>query len=80
MSFNVKVYPAPTTPIQNKHISVLGYKCILCITSSNINLFFSFNCLSKPQYSNFSMIMEYDDFVKFLSFKNSDFSFDPLHD
>ncbi len=40
----------------------------------------SFNCLSKLQYSNFSIIMEYDDFVKFSFFRNCDFWFDPLHD
>jgi len=46
----------------------------------NIIIFFSFNYLSKLQYSNSSIIMEYDDFVKFSSSKNYDFWFDPLRD
>jgi hypothetical protein len=78
MSFNV-VFPIPTPLIKNKHIDVLGYNFFLCITSSNINLCYSFSYLSKPRYSN-SSIMEYDDFVNFLSFKNYDFWFDPQHD
>jgi len=80
MNFNVIFFPILTPPVKNKHVGVSGYNCFLCITSSNINLCSSFSCLSKPQYSNSSIIMEYDDFVKFLSFKNCDFWFDPLHD
>jgi hypothetical protein len=80
MSFNVKVLPIPTPPIKNKHIGVLRYNCFLCITSSNIILCSSFSYLNKIWYSNFSIIMEYDNFVKFSSFKNRDFWFDPLHD
>jgi len=73
MGFNVKVLPIPTPPIKNKHISVLRYNYFLCITSKNINRCSSFNCLSKLQYSNSSIIMEYDDIVKFSFFRNYDF-------
>ncbi len=52
------------TLVKNKHISVLGYNFFLCITSSNINISSSFNRLSKLQYLNVSIIMEYDDFFK----------------
>jgi hypothetical protein len=80
MNFNVKILPILAPPIKNKHIGVLGYNCFLCITSSNINLCSSFNYLSKLRYSNSSIIMKYDDFVKLSSFKNYDFWFDPLRD
>jgi hypothetical protein len=80
MSFNLKVFLIPAPLVKNKHIDVLGYNYFLCITSSNINICSSFSCLNKLQYSNSSIIMEYDDFVKFPSFKNCDFWFDPLHD
>jgi hypothetical protein len=80
MNFNVKVLLVPTPFVKNKHMSISRYNCFLCITSSNINLFFSFNCLSKLWYSSYSIIMEYDDFMKFSSSKNCDFWFDPLCD
>jgi hypothetical protein len=41
-----------------------------------ILIFFSFNFLSKLKYSNSSIIMEYDDFVKFSASKNYDFWFE----
>jgi hypothetical protein len=72
MNFNVKVLPVPTPFVKNKHIGVSRYNYFLCITSSNINICSSFNCLSKLRYSNSSIIMEYDDFVKFSTFKNCD--------
>jgi hypothetical protein len=80
MSFNVKVLLVPTPLIKNKHISVLGYNCFICITSSNIKFFFSCNCLNKLWYLSYSIIMEYDDFMNFSYFKNCDFWFDQLHD
>ncbi len=80
MNFNVNVFPIPAPLIKNKNVDVLGYNYFLCITSSNINLCSSFSCLSKPRYSNSSIIMEYDDFMKFIYLKNCDFLFDPLHD
>jgi hypothetical protein len=54
MSFNVKNLLVPAPPIKNKHIGVSKYNCFLCITSSNINIFSSFNCLNKLWYSSFS--------------------------
>jgi len=69
MSFNVKFLLVPTPHVKNKHINVSGCNNFLCITSLNINFCSSFNCLSKLRYSNSSIIMEYDDFVKFPFFK-----------
>jgi len=80
MSFDVRVLFISAPPIKNKHIGVLGYNYFLCITSSNINPCSSFTYLSKLRYSNSSIIVEYDDFVKFSSFKNHDFFFDPFRD
>jgi hypothetical protein len=77
MSFNVKFLPILTPPIKKKHIGVLKYNYFLCIPLSNINLCSSFNFLSKLWYLNSSIIMEYDDFMKFSSSKNYDFWFDP---
>jgi hypothetical protein len=65
MSFNVKILLVPTPHVKNKHINVSGYNYFLCMTTLNINLCSSFHCLSKLRYSNSSIIMEYDDFVKF---------------
>jgi len=80
MNFNVKVLLVPTPLVKNQHINVSSYNCFLCITSSNINIFSSFNCLSKLWYSSYSIIMKYYDFIKFPSFKIYDFWFDPLRD
>ncbi len=80
MNFNVKVLSVLTPLVKNKHIDVSRYNYFLCITSSNINLCFSFNCLSKLWYSIFSIIMEYDGFMKFSSSRNCDFWFDTLCD
>ncbi len=80
MRFNVNFLLVPTPPIKNKHINVPTYNYFLCTTSSNINLCFTFNYLNKLQYPNSSIIMEYDDFVKFSSFEKIDFRIDPLCD
>jgi len=80
MNFNVKFLLVLVPLIKNKHIDVSRYNYFLCITSSNINLCSSFNCLNKLQYLNSSIIMEYDRFMKFSSFKNCDFWFDWLCD
>jgi hypothetical protein len=80
MNFNIKFLPISTPLVKNKHISVSRYNYFLCITASNINLSSSFSYLSKLKYSNSSIIMEYEDYVKFPSSKNYDFWFDPLHD
>jgi hypothetical protein len=80
MNFNVKILPILAPLLKNKHIGVSKYNCFIYITTSYNNLCYSFNCLSKLQYSNSSIIMEYDDFVKFSSCRNCDFWFDPLHD
>ncbi len=47
---------------------------------SNISFCSSFNCLVKLQFSDSSIITEYDGFVKFSFFNVCDFLFDPLHD
>jgi hypothetical protein len=73
INFNVKVLLIPAPPIKNKQIDISKYNYFLCIMTSNINLCFSFNCLSKLKYSNFSIIIDYEDFVKFLSNKVCDF-------
>ncbi len=78
MSFNVKNLLVPTPHVKNKHINVSRYNYFLCITSLNINLCSSFHCLSKLRYLNSSIIMGYDDSVKFSFFKIWDFWFDPL--
>jgi hypothetical protein len=80
MNFNVKVLPVLAPLVKHKHIDVLGYNYFRCITSSNINFCSSFNCLNKLRYSNFFVVMEYDGFMKFSSFKNYDFWFDSLGD
>jgi hypothetical protein len=59
MSFNVKNLPIPTPHVKNKHIDAPMYNYFLCITSSNINLYSSFNYVSKLWYSNSSITMEY---------------------
>jgi len=59
---------------------ILGWDIPSCTPTMNIPKCSSFNYLSKLLYSNSSIVMEYDDFVKFSSFKNYDFRFDPLHD
>ncbi len=46
MSFNVKILLVPMPVVKNKHIDVFMYNFFLWITSSNIILFSSFNCLS----------------------------------
>ncbi len=45
-----------------------------------ILFYFSFDCLSNLRYSNSSIIIEYEDFVKFSSFIICDFWFDTLHE
>jgi hypothetical protein len=76
----LKFLPIPTLFVKNKQINNQKKYFFLYITSSNINLCFSFNCLSKLQYSNSSIIIEYEDFVKFSSLKICNFWFDTLHD
>jgi hypothetical protein len=51
-------------------------KTFVCETPSKKKKLF--NCLNKPQYSNSSIIVEYDDFVNFSSSKICDSWFDPL--
>jgi hypothetical protein len=76
----IKVLPIPASHIKNKQISISWYNYFLCITSLNIDFGYSFNCLSELWYSNFSTIIEYEDFVKFSSSKVCDFWFDALCD
>ncbi len=78
ISFNVKVLIVPTPLAKNKQIGISKYNCFLCIMSLNIILYYSFNCLSKLKYSNSSIIIKYENFVKFSSFKIDDFWFDTL--
>jgi hypothetical protein len=40
MSFNVQILLVPTPLVKNKHIGVSWYNWFLCITSSNIFIFF----------------------------------------